>query len=372
MSLKSVIKKALNLIPLTDTVVFESVPDLSDNTNAVFEEMLRRGINKKYKLIWLLNKTPDKPYEKIPNVKYIPASSKKAWFYRLTAKCLICCNNWLCTLRKGQTSFYLSHGTTIKRLQGYYFMPETIDYCLSAGESVAFLCENEFGAKKEKIFSLGFPRNDALTAPKHDLNPYFGDYEKFIVWYPTYRQHKNTGAVSSGNPLPIIHDSKSAEILNQSAKECNTLIILKPHFAQDISYIKKMNLSNIRFIDDSFFESNGISSYEFVGSCDALITDYSSIYYDYTLCDKPIALVWEDYEDYKRDVGFAEGAEELLSGGEKVYCLNELTDFVKNVYDGTDLLRDARREICEKVNYSTDGRNSERVADFIIRKSGLF
>ena len=334
--------------------------------------MLRRGLNKKYKLVWLLNKKPIKPYDSIPNVKYIESSSKKAWLYHLTAKALICCNNWLCTLRKGQASFYLSHGTTIKRLKGYYSMPNTIDYCLSAGKSVEFLCENEFGADREKIFTLGFPRNDVLTGLKRDLKTFFVDCEKFIVWYPTYRQHSNHSAVMTANSLPIIHNSENAEILNEVARQCKTLIILKPHFAQDVSYIKKLNLSNIRFIDDSFFEQNNISSYELVGSCDALITDYSSIYYDYTLCDRPIALVWEDYEEYTRDVGFADGIEELLSGGEKVYCLDELADFVKNVYKGTDPLQSKRREICEKVNFSTDGRNSERVADFIIQKAGLF
>ena len=34
-------------------IVFESLPDFSDNTRAVFDEMVRRGINKKYKFIWL-------------------------------------------------------------------------------------------------------------------------------------------------------------------------------------------------------------------------------------------------------------------------------------------------------------------------------
>lgn len=59
------------------------------------------------------------------------------------------------------------------------------------------------------------------------------------------------------------------------------------------------------------------------GSCDTLIADYSPIYYDYTLCDKPIALIREDYKEYKNSVGFADGCEEFLNGGEKIYTLKK-------------------------------------------------
>ena len=39
------------VLPKRNWIIFESVPDLSDNTKAVFDEMLRRKLNKKYKLI---------------------------------------------------------------------------------------------------------------------------------------------------------------------------------------------------------------------------------------------------------------------------------------------------------------------------------
>ena len=43
-------------------------------------------------------------------------------------------------------------------------------------------------------------------------------------------------------------------------------------------------------INDSFFIDNDITSYELLAACDSMITDYSSVYFDYTLCDKPIGL----------------------------------------------------------------------------------
>ena len=371
--IKKLLKMIINILPIRNVIILESAPDLSDNTKPVFDEMIKRGLNKKYKMIWSMRKLPNDNCLDIKNTEYVAAGSKKMLFYKLTAKCFICCNDWLCSIRKGQTSFYLSHGTTIKSLKGYYTIPKSIDYCLSASEDVAFLCENEFLAQKDKIFSLGFPRNDVLTNANRDLKEFFKDvdFDKIIVWYPTYRQHKNGKTVSGGSSLPIIHDSEKARILNECAKENKVLIVLKPHFAQDLSYVKNMELSNIRFIDDSFFIHNKITSYEFVGSCDALITDYSSIYYDYTLCDKPIALIWEDYEEYKSSIGFADGVEDFLKGGEKVYTLEEFKDFVCRVSKGTDLLQNERREVCNRVNYSTDGKNAQRVVDFIIEKAKM-
>ena len=120
------------------------------------------------------------------------------------------------------------------------------------------------------------------------------------------------------------------------------LIVVKPHFAQITNNIRNYCLSNILFIDDTFFDKNNISSYEFVGSTDGLITDYSSIYYDYTLCDKPICLIWDDIENYRKNPGLIDRYEYLMSGGEKAYSVDDLISFVDRVYKGIDILKEER------------------------------
>lgn len=365
------IYRILSFLPPRNIIMFESIPNLSDNTKAVFDEMIRRKLNDKYQLIWQLNKE-EANLPKIKNVKYILTNDKYIDSYRIASKCFICCNDFLPSYRKGQTSFYLTHGTPMKSLHEYYTIPAEIDYCISASEDVIPVYAHEFNYDENKIVPLGFPRNDALTNTKRDLHALFPEhaFDKIIVWYPTYRQHKN-GTSFTGNALPIINNAKSAAALNEVAKKNNVLIVLKPHFAQDISYITDLNLSNILFINDAFFIENEIDSYEFVGNCDALITDYSSIYFDYMLCDKPIALVWEDYEEYKKAPGFAINAEKYLDGGEKVYELEELNDFVERVARGEDVLKEQRNRICAMTNYAMDGKNAARVVDFIIEKAKL-
>lgn len=371
--IKNAIKNRIKNAPAKNIILMESTPDFSDNTKAVYDELIKRGVNKKYKIVWVVNPS-FKIDKKDKNVEFLPYDkekrNRKLSYYNLVAKCKICCNQFLTSQKEGQFSIYLSHGTGIKSIKNYYNVPNNIDCCLSAGEGVKELMAYEFNYDVNKMVALGFPRNDVLCQNlKLPQGLFDNKYDKVIVWYPTFRQHKGAGKVTaSQNALPIINDVDKAKQLNEVAKQKNVLIVLKPHFAQDVSYIKDLSLSNILFIDDSFFAKNKISSYEFVGGCDALITDYSSIYYDYTLCDRPIALIWEDVEEYKKKPGLVDGYEYLTQGGEKIYTIDELKGFIERVANGEDLLKTERRFIRDLTNYSNDGKSSKRVVDYLLEK----
>jgi CDP-glycerol glycerophosphotransferase (TagB/SpsB family) len=99
-----------------------------------------------------------------------------------------------------------------------------------------------------------------------------------------------------------------------------------------------------------------------------MITDYSSIYFDYLLADKPVAVTWDDLEEYRKDPGFAVDLDVYMNGAVKVYNVEELISFVRDVAAGRDTLKAERRVIRDTVNYSTDGKNTERVVDFILDK----
>ena len=377
--IKKIIKKAigaiLSLLPLSKIIVFESAPDFSDNTKAVYDEMLRRGLNRKYKLVWLAFNN-DSRLAKEKNVRVLRNASRfdniKKYYLIHRAKCIVCCNHFIRKKDKRTPTFYLTHGTPSKSTRNYYTIPDYIDYCTVPSEGVADIYAYHLNYPIEKIYPLGFPRNDDLyrnVDVKAMLNT---TCDKIAVWYPTFRQMKNNiMKTASTHALPIIHDSKMAKRLNDVAVKNNVLIVLKPHFAQDVSYVKDLGLSNICFIDDSFFTKHGITSYQFVGSCDALITDYSSIYYDFTLCDKPIAAIWEDIDEYKQNPGLIDDFEYYMKGAEKVYTAPELERFICDMASGVDNLKEERNEIKNLANYSTDGKNAERVVDFIIEKAGL-
>ncbi len=371
MTLKQIAKKAIHKILPKKYIIFESVPDCGDNAKAVFDEMIKRGLNKKYKLVWLIKHSPEQ-YPRICNVIYAEEGNKRRKWYITRAKCFICCNAFVYTDEPSQKTFFLTHGMYVKKPTSYYHLPEQIQYCLSSSEQMKSIQAAALGTKESKMFALGYPRNDVLTQPKKDLSEYFGTaFDRIIVWYPTFRQHSSGMKTGSSHSVPIIWNEDRAIRINEVAKQENTLIILKPHFAQDVSKIEALNLSNIILIDDSFFIKNNISSYEFIGSCDALLTDYSSVYFDYTLCDKPIGLVWEDYDQYAQNPGFALDMGFYMKGGVKIYNAEQFESFIRDVSHGKDTLAEQRREIRTLSNFSTDGQSTQRVTDYIINHAHL-
>ena len=300
-------------------------------------------------------------------------SPRKWRFYSRFAVACISSNRQLFIPHKeqGLSSFYITHGTSIKATRGRYVLPPEIECMICASEGVEWLEAKELAFPEEKTVGLGLPRNDDLVSNHVDLQQLFHTTaSKFIVWYPTFRQKANQKFTNTSS-LPLIHDSELAKELNEYAKAKNILIILKPHFAQDVSYITDYHLENILFINDDFFRKHNISSYQFVGSCDALITDYSSIMYDFTLCDKPIALIWEDIEEYRQNPGLADDIDSYLECAHKIYNMAELKSFLDIVISGNDPLEARRQEVKAIVNHSPDASNTKRVAEYIIEKGCL-
>lgn len=373
--LKKILMKLILVLPVSESIVFESIPNFSDSPVAVFDEFVRRGYDKKYKLVWWLHKNHAscaKPQNCICLDDTTLVGHFLLWFYKLRAKCLISCNHFLETVRDDQIAVYITHGTVIKQTGAGNVLPKNIDYVIVASDHVKEVMAWDLEANINKFYGLGYPRNDALQKEDLDLHPMFPvEYQKIVVWYPTFRQNKNGSKTGSRNALPILHNADNARRLNEIASRNGVLLVVKPHFAQDISYIEDCNLSHIRFINDSFFEKHQISSYEFVGSCDALVTDYSSIYYDFLLCDRPVAAIWEDIEEYRLNPGFAVDVDYYVKGAEKIYNLADFEAFIDRLANGVDLLRAERAEINALVNHSSDGKNAERVVDFIIEKAGL-
>lgn len=360
-------------------ILFESVPAFGDNVRPVYDEMIRRGLDRDYDLVWMDAKAfpvflrADGSVASFESIK--PGLVRRLYYWALChhTTAVICCNNFhFPTDPENCTVFYLSHGTPMKSLRGYHELPDYIDYVLAASKAVAPICSEQFSVSPDKVFSLGFPRNDVFNTPAREIRSMLGTTcSHVIVWYPTYRQNPRGKTTASTHALPIIHDAEAAIRLNKAAKEADTLIVLKPHFAQDLSLIRDLGLENIRFISDSFFVEHKIASYSFVNSCDALITDYSSIYFDYTLADKPIAVTWDDLEEYRRDPGFAVDLDVYLKGAVKVFNAADLIAFIQDVAAGRDVLQTERREIRDLVNYSTDGKNTDRVVDFILKTLSL-
>ena len=126
-----------------------------------------------------------------------------------------------------------------------------------------------------------------------------------------------------------------------------------------------INLSNLVLINDAFLAEHHVMNYELMGKADALLTDYSSVYHDYLLLNRPIGLCWDDYEEFARREGFVVDVDTVLAPGEKIYTTEDLCGFINRLAAGEDRLREVRTEVRNMIHDYQDADSSRRVVDYI-------
>jgi len=160
---------------------------------------------------------------------------------------------------------------------------------------------------KEKCIEAVYPRCQFLFNNKDYILDHIRKYEsdliideinkisthrKVYLYMPTWRD----------NEVDFITYSKlDFNVLNNILKERNELFLIKLHPNTKIELNKINQLSNVTVL------SNKIDVYAIIPFSDVLITDYSSIYYDYILTNKKVIIYSFDYEDYvsnSRDLAF--------------------------------------------------------------------
>ena len=372
--IKRIINKILYYLPikflLKDYILFESGPDYADNTYYVYKELLHEGYNKKYKFIWLVTNKEEYNDIKIDNVIFVNYGSKEAEWYRKRAKFIIDSNKYVQKYNKYQYRFHLGHGMPIKLVPEYTSGCGRVDnYLVTSDYFIPFFSECT-KIDKEKFLPLGFPRCDQFFMNKEQFKELEG-YDKVILWMPTYRKH--VGGIGYKSSLiygvPSINSKKELLDLNKLLGKYNALLIIKLHPAEDVSVLDKMDLNNILFTKNEILDNNKKNIYELASLTDALITDYSSIYFDYLLCDKPIGMAIEDIEEFRKNfpLYFNDFEEELP--GEYIYNYDDLEKFIVNVCNGKDIkkeVRNKKRSIYVKYN---DGNTSKRIIDELKKHS---
>ena len=90
--------------------------------------------------------------------------------------------------------------------------------------------------------------------------------------------------------------------------------------------------------------------YKFLGTTSALITDYSSVFLDYYLLNRPVAFTINDYEEYKEKRGFVFGDVKSLMAGPTISNLDELLKFLLSVMKSEDEFYIQRNKVNTIVN----------------------
>lgn len=380
------ILKCFSLLPSKKRIIFESHPEMACNTYPVYKYLLEKGLNKKYEFVWLsenASQYKDAPSENTKFINYTKSAKSfgeklKTMYYLSTAKALVYSNQLLGTYGKDRISLWLQHGMPLKASNGTYCIKNKCTNALCMSEFFADNFSSDARVDKDKMIFMGFPRNDLLLTENDSLAKFgFDKYDKVIFWLPTFRQ-RTAGARSKkvgdfemevkGTGIPAIDTVHEMQKVNFFLKANNCLLILKPHPVQDLSAMKDINLSNFFIISDNDLKEKGVQLYELLGRCDAMITDYSSVYYDYLLTDKPMGLTIGDIDEYIAKRGFVYKNPLDILKGEYIYDTDGLVDFLTNVVNSHDVKKEERTEIKNKIHTIQNATSAQMVGDYIIEQ----
>lgn len=142
-----------------------------------------------------------------------------------------------------------------------------------------------------EVLQCGYPRNDVL-AQSRGKRPPSKDFR--VAFMPTWRGQLNTRNRDSREQLAALRALLTK--LDASLRPEITLYVkLHPLVAGEIDL---QHYSKIRPFPAA------ISPYEHLANCDLLITDYSSVMFDFALTERPIVLYVPDEEIYRDQRGF--------------------------------------------------------------------
>lgn len=182
----------------------------------------------------------------------------------------------------------------LKKAARIYFkkiFSENYTCILTTSHELIPLMARSFAVSEDKIKVWGQPRNDGLFQ-KNDCREILGqlfpdlpEYTKTVLYAPTFRDYGQVQLFPFKD-----FDQKQLEAF---LDEKNMLLFIRTHVAEQGSAAPYLG-KRIRFLGNEQAEDvTGI-----LNIFDCLITDYSSIYIDYLLTDKPMIFLPYDRQQY--------------------------------------------------------------------------
>lgn len=182
----------------------------------------------------------------------------------------------------------------LKKAARIYFkkiFSENYTCILTTSHELIPLMARSFAVSEDKIKVWGQPRNDGLFQ-KNDCREILGqlfpdlpEYTKTVLYAPTFRDYGQVQLFPFKD-----FDQKQLEAF---LEEKNMLLFIRTHVAEQGSAAPYLG-KRIRFLGNEQAEDvTGI-----LNIFDCLITDYSSIYIDYLLTDKPMIFLPYDRQQY--------------------------------------------------------------------------
>lgn len=156
--------------------------------------------------------------------------------------------------------------------------------------------------------------------------------DRSVVFYaPTWRN-----AFGSRNGIPLAEITPDFERVDDLLAERDAILYVSAHPREPMS-IEYERYDRVRPLE------NGGDLYPFLPYCDVLVTDYSSIFYDFLFADEPILFYAPDLAEYESSRGLYFAYEEHVPGPVSA-STDDLCEHLSSALDGTDDHGDERAE----------------------------
>lgn len=346
-------------------ILFYSDIGFRDNIKYLYDHLIRQNYNEQYRIVCAV-KDVKKFRETNCNIKNVRIVSPMQGikYYLKSGHVFYSFGKLPIIPSKKQTVIQLWHGTSFKGFAENQRKTNSgkklfYTYVYASSEFFVSIVARKFAVPEKKVFICGHPRTDMLyrAEPKYDL----GDFRKIILWLPTFRKSTQLGMKDGNvdNIIPLVKENELME-LDQFLKNIDVRLIVKLHPAQDILGVKIKKITNLQLMTHAQFQKSEYDLYALIRHADALITDYSSVFYDYLLLNRPIGFTEDDIKEYHDSRGFAVEDLETFRPGQKIRTFQELKEFILNVTEGIDEFESQRMKINRLANQYQDGENCER------------
>lgn len=354
-------------------IVFSSFGgrNYSGNPRIISEKI--QGENLDYELVWLLKKEVEIELPK--GIKRINTDSFLGAYYLYTAEFWIDDSRKTIIFDKRPQQMYFQtwHGTPLKKIEfdAVDTLParylkyaihdsNSITYLVSGNRYSSDLYPNAFNVSKEKILNIGTPRNDGLINNASSKDFMIEEKKSIsILFAPTFRNIKEANGIVQLEKLQI---EKLRVYFVKKGYNFKFMVKFHPNVNADLS----SDSSNMEYLKRHSIEliKDGVPLEKLFDDVDVLITDYSSIFFDFALLKKGIILFNYDQEEYVAERGFYISLDELPIP--KARNSDELLDIFENRFHE---LVESSRNLLDYVGNFEDGNSTDKIIDLIVKEA---
>ncbi|RZI00885.1 glycosyltransferase [Staphylococcus condimenti] len=347
---------------------------MTDSPYAVFLYLLSHNKYKYLKHIWVVDTQKKKEdyakiYKDYSNVEFIVKESNDYLQKLTTAKYILNNSTFPAYFTKKENQVYVNtwHGTPIKAMgldvednllgsQNIIKNFLSSDILVSPNSHTSEVFKRAFsldGLYSGELLEIGYPRIDlTLNANKKNVFKHLKQSglhisnREIILFAPTWR------GSNVNKPEDSLKDVYRMVMELKNNTEYQVLVKVHPFVYKTALKYKELK----PYLVPDSFDTN-----ELLSVIDLLVTDYSSIFFDYLITDKPIIFYSPDYEDYKNDRGFYIKPDALP--GPSVFNTDDLIETVNQAKSTTSKYARQYQEFKDLYVPYEDGQVTERLID---------